>query len=68
MYQKTKIIVVKQKIKDPKPLVTLEEFTYLGSIVSIENGVKKVYDQSHTAFYRHQRIWKSQNFSILTLN
>ncbi|XP_048759391.2 uncharacterized protein LOC125668988 [Ostrea edulis] len=72
---KTKVMVVNQKITDPittnnHPIVIVEDFTYLGSVISNDNGAKtdiqSRISKARTAFHRLQPIWKSQNFSINT--
>ena len=72
---KTKVMSINQGMTEPitiddQPVENVEDFTYLGSIISSDNGAKKDIQsrlaKARAAFHRLQPIWKSRNFSINT--
>ena len=53
-----------------EPLEDVEDFTYLGSILSKDNGdgkdIKARLNKGRAAFAQLQPIWKSNNYSLRT--
>ena len=53
-----------------EPLDHVEDFTYLGSLISKDNGAKKDIharlSKARGAFARHQTIWKSRQYNVRT--
>ena len=55
---------------DGEPLETIDEFTYLGSVISTDNSaqkdIKARLSKARCAFSRLKNIWKSKNYSLRT--
>jgi hypothetical protein len=69
---KTKVMVINTKLTDSitinsNPVETVEDFTYVGSIINSDNGTKKDIQErpskACTAFARPKFIWRQKMYS-----
>ena len=72
---KTKVMTVNTTLSQPitinhNPVETVDDFTYLGSVTSADNGTKKDINtrlsKARSAFARLKSIWKSKVYSKKT--
>ena len=72
---KTKVMTVNTTLSQPitinhNPVETVDDFTYLGSVISADNGTKKDINtrlcKARSAFARLKPIWKSKVYSKKT--
>lgn len=72
---KTQVMYVNPRVTTPitssgKPLETVNDFTYLGSVISSDNGAQKDMKarlgKAQSAFARLRTIWKSRQYSLHT--
>ena len=72
---KTKVITINTTLSQPitinhNPVETVDDFTYLGSVISADNGTKKDINtrlsKARSAFARLKSIWKSKVYSKKT--
>ena len=63
-------IPVEPVVLNEEPLEEVEDFTYLGSILSKDNGagkdIKARLNKGRSAFAQLQPIWKANNYSLRT--
>jgi hypothetical protein len=72
---KTQVMFINPKQEEDitvngEPLETVEEFTYLGSVISSDNGAKKDIKsrlgKARSAFARLRPVWRSNQYSLKT--
>ena len=72
--KKTKVMTINAPVEpvvlNEEPLEEVEDFTYLGSILSKDNGagkdIKARLNKGCAAFAQLQPIWKANNYSLRT--